>query len=362
MPGVRQKTGSTPTSAPKQIKQGRPEAQAILHRRAPTPTPVFDAYWEFAAERQRIFRDRLVGRDWSTDDVVLQRFRFTNAYRASDRVSQFLIQHVIYGQQGDWRDVFFRVVLFKLFNKIETWIELEAELDTISRLTFDVETYAAVLERIRERRGTLYSAAYIMPSAQHFGSKRKHVNHLRLIRHMLETHLPERLLDCGSASKAFVEISGYPSMGPFLAYQLLTDLCYSSELSFSESEFVCAGPGALDGLHKCFSDPGDYTPNELIAWTMERQRDEFERRGIEFQDLWGRALQLIDCQNLFCEISKYAREAFPHVQGKSERTRIKQGFCPRPEPLSAWYPPKWGLNDHVRSWLLHQQVRTDLFL
>jgi hypothetical protein len=54
-------------------------------------------------------------------------------------------------------------------------------------------------------------------------------------------------------------------------------------------------------------------------------------------------LQLIDCQNLFCEVDKYARVVHPEVECQSGRTRIKQKFSPRPDPLPQWYPPKWGL-------------------
>src|SRR5436305_8783481 len=91
-------------------------------------TPVFEAYWRFAAERQRIFFRRLNNTsDAFTEDPVLKNFKFTNAYRASDRASQYLIRNVIYRKDlpGDERNVFFRVLLFKLFNKIETWETLE---------------------------------------------------------------------------------------------------------------------------------------------------------------------------------------------------------------------------------------------
>ncbi|HYO61463.1 MAG TPA: nucleotide kinase domain-containing protein, partial [Actinomycetota bacterium] len=67
--------------------------------------------------------------------------------------------------------------------------------------------------------------------------------------------------------------------------------------------------------------------------------------------LWGRPLQLIDCQNLFCEIGKYARRAFPEISGVSQRKRIKQVYRPTGEPVTAWYPPKWGVNDRVAQWL-----------
>ena len=55
-----------------------------------------------------------------TDDPILRDHRFTNAYRAADRVSQFLIREVIYGEGAPQttEDVVFRILLFKLFNKI----------------------------------------------------------------------------------------------------------------------------------------------------------------------------------------------------------------------------------------------------
>lgn len=353
MPGVRQKRASDAASSPKQTKH-----LGTSRRRNPIPTPVYDAYWHFAAERQRIFRERLLGRHWQTEDPVIKKYRFTNTYRASDRVSQYLIANVIYDKPRPWKDILVRTLLFKLFNRIETWLGLERELISIDSKTFDVELYGHALNHIRAQQGTLYSAAYIMPSARVFGSRGKHINHLRLLQHMLETSLDEKLLDCRDAAEGFSLLLSYPSIGPFLAYQLLTDLSYSSDLNFDEASFVCPGPGALDGLQKCFSDPAGFTPAEIIAWTMERQEEEFARRDLPFDDLWGRPLQLIDCQNLYCEIGKYARQAFPNVNGNSGRTRIKQSYQPRSEPVTAWYPPKWGLNKRIQTWISQPTATT----
>jgi len=69
--------------------------------------------------------------------------------------------------------------------------------------------------------------------------------------------------------------------------------------------------------------------------------------GVKFPSLWGRPLQLIDCQNLFCEVDKYARVMHPDIEGASGRTRIKQKFRPNTEPIDYWYPPKWNINDAV---------------
>ena len=78
--------------------------------------------------------------------------------------------------------------------------------------------------------------------------------------------------------------------------------------------------------------------------------------NLEFESLWGRRLQLIDCQNVFCEVSKYARVRHPEVSGRSGRTKIKQRFKATASPISYWYPPKWGLNDRVIATL--EEVRS----
>lgn len=60
-----------------------------------TPTVVFDTYWRFAAERLAMFYRRYgePAGPW-TSDSILRSYRFTNVYRAADRVSQYLIAEV----------------------------------------------------------------------------------------------------------------------------------------------------------------------------------------------------------------------------------------------------------------------------
>tara|TARA_B100000941_G_scaffold241504_1_gene185102 strand:- start:3032 stop:3484 length:453 start_codon:yes stop_codon:yes gene_type:complete len=131
-------------------------------------------------------------------------------------------------------------------------------------------------------------------------------------------------------------------IGPFLGYQYATDINYSDLTDFSEMEFVVPGPGALDGIRKCFSDFGSYSASDLIRMMAEQQQLEFERLGLDFAYLGERPLQLIDCQNLFCEVDKYARVAHPEVQGLSGRSRIKQQYRPDINPFTIKFPPKWG--------------------
>ncbi len=327
----------------------------MMRRRPPTPSPVFDTYWRFAAERQTVYLRRLAGGSppWTSDPVIAT-FKFTNAYRAADRVSQYLIRRVIYGGDYNARDTVFRVLLFKLFNKIETWELLERTAGDLRVDQFDAVHFARTLDRALQAGATIYSAAYIMPSGPvEVRQPRKHLTHLNLLASVLKESLPERLIAARSMAEGYELLRALPGIGPFLAYQFVTDLNYSSHLNFSESEFVMPGPGARDGLRKCFGSLGDYAESDVIRWVTERQSEEFAERGLNFASLWGRPLQLIDCQNLFCEVDKYARVVHPDVAGFSGRTRIKQKFAANPIPLaSPWFPPKWELNDRIPP--LHQ--------
>jgi hypothetical protein len=107
------------------------------------------------------------------------------------------------------------------------------------------------------------------------------------------------------------------------------------------------GPGARSGIHKCFSDLREWPEEDVLRWITDNQDAQFAERELEFKSLWGRPLQLIDCQNLFCEIDKYARVKFPGIPGRLHRTRIKRRFEANRIMIAQWYPPKWGINANV---------------
>jgi hypothetical protein len=308
------------------------------------PTPVFDTYWRFAAERQSIYDARVAGcpGPW-THDPVLLRHRFTNCFRAADRVSQFLIHDVSYQGSQQPEEVVFRTLLFKLFNRVSTWRLLTDALGGLTWQHFDLSAYDQVLTGAFSRGVKLYSAAYVIPPPR-LGAERKHTNHLRLVEHMMTTGITEGLLAANSLCAVYKTLLSYPAMGDFLAYQFAIDLNYSTAIDFDEMEFVVPGPGARDGIRKCFGSEADRIEPEVIRYMAEHQREHFDRLGLSFGGLRGRPLQLIDCQNLFCEVDKYARVVHPNVAGHSGRSRIKQLFAPVAERVPAWFPPKWSLS------------------
>ncbi len=313
-------------------------------------SPVYDAYWKFAVERQNIFFKKF-GRTPSplTSDPILQKHKFTNAYRASDRVSQYLIRNVIYKGNKSPDEVFFRILLFKTFNKIETWEKIGNEMGgEISLKNYTFKRYRKILSNLMDKKQKVFSAAYILPSGKReFGYERKHENILKLIELMIKSSLPQRISERTSLNEIYELFLNYPTVGPFLAYQYSIDIAYSELTDDLESDFVVPGPGAKDGIKKCFIETNGLTDSEIIEYMTDNQEKEFARLGLKFKSLWGRRLQLIDCQNLFCEVSKYSRVSHPQIKGVSGRTRIKQIYSPNSQPINYWYPPKWNINHLV---------------
>ena len=95
-----------------------------------------------------------------------------------------------------------------------------------------------------------------------------------------------------------------------MAYQLVTDINYSNE--------------------------------DIIRYMYLNQDKEFKKLGLDFKRIGKRKLQLIDCQNIFCELDKYLRK-YKHSL-KSNRVNIKKKYSPKKNKINYIYPPKLNIN------------------
>ena len=327
----------------------------------PKKSIVYSSYWHFAVKRHDVFIKRLQDPygPWTSDPAIRDN-RFTNIFRASDRVSQYLID-LQYNDQ-ETSQIFFTTILFKIFNKIETYRYLERELGDVRFSSFSPLRYDELLTHRMASRNTIYSGAYIMPSAGRvFGYKFKHTNHLFLLEQMMKDKAYNTVAEAKSLEEVYKILLSYPSLGFFLAFQYAIDLNYSSIVNFSEMDFVVAGPGAKSGIMKCFDHLGDYTCEDVIKLMVDSQEEECQRLGLDLPTLWGRKLQLIDCQNLFCEVDKYLRVIRPEFKGSAGRTRIKQKYTFSKGPISLFFPPKWNIN-HKLTLPCQMKANADMYL
>ncbi|TFY63010.1 hypothetical protein EVJ58_g3497 [Rhodofomes roseus] len=201
----------------------RPKFAVIDEQRFPV-SPVLDTLFYFMAERHRIFLRRTSGeeRPW-TDDEILQKYPFTNVFRVYDRTTQYVLRHVVNQGSQDLHESCFRVILFRMFNKIETWKHLKQQIGELTWADFDVHTYEKVLGAVS---GPLYGPAYICPAPNNIGGKFNYARHLRLVQLLMEENLPKQLKRFRYLKDAHGWLLLFPSMGDFTALQYVAPRVY----------------------------------------------------------------------------------------------------------------------------------------
>lgn len=304
----------------------------------------FRFYFYFIQERMNIFWNKYEHKDHLTDDPILHEYKFTNVYRACDRVSQYLIRDVIYNDIDRYtpEDVLLRIIVFKVFNKIETWNYIR-EISDITMDSFNVERLSKDLLQ-RQKNYPIFSNAYMMAGSHsdYPSIKTKHQLWLQIIEdEFIKKKGVAKIMKARSMEAIYLLLREYPLIGDFLAYQYTIDLNYSPYLNFDEDSFVKAGVGAVRGIKKCFLSYGSCY-EDAIVYTHNHFEELQVRYGLSnFRPLPGRKLKLIDLQNCFCETDKYLRAKMPEL--KVGNVRIKQHYKPSNGKINYYFPDKWGV-------------------
>lgn len=321
------------------------------------PANITDHFWAFAYRRMARFYLRYIPvpaappLSGDVGDTILSRFHFTNVFRATDRVSQYLIKNVIYEDgfsainsvikpNRDPENTFFRTVLFKLFNSPETWDHFTGYFGHIRRSHWNLERWIKALPP-KPFRGAYMNAlpgdvtGYPRPTGQGAAAIRA----LQMVDWLVQHETwKEALAD--HPMKVYDALTECPNIGDFLGYQLVTDLGYG--LGYEEGQIMIPGPGARSGAR--FYDPHE-DPSNTIWWCWGNQVHELARIGLPPITLYGRGMRPIDVQNVFCEFSKYVGirwgvdpKGNPYPAGKQRRRRI---YRQAEEPPPLFFPDHW---------------------
>ena len=326
----------------------------VFHKhKVPVPNMhTFRHYFYFMQERMNIFWRKCEGCAFCMpEDSILKEYKFTNVYRACDRVSQYLISNVIYNGINKFtpRDMLLRILVFKIFNKIETWQYLEEIYGDIRCDHFDVDYICGLLSRRRENT-PIFNNAYMMTGSHRLYDylPSKHAKWLQMVKdEFLGKGIVDKVLKAKSMAEVFAVMEKCSFVGGFLAYQYTIDFNYSPYINFDENSFVKAGIGAVRGIKKCFSSIGD-DYEDAIRHTFEHLDDYRKEFGYDdFKPLPGREPHLIDLQNCFCETDKYLRAKMPELLVGN--VRIKQRYKESPRPIDFKFPPKWNISANLHS-------------
>ena len=290
-----------------------------------------------------MFWRRCEGKMLLTSDPILREYKFTNVYRACDRVSQYLLRYVIYNKVEKYspEDMLLRILVFKIFNKIETWEYLKQVYGEITIHHFDVKKISALLSE-RQRYTPIFNNAYMMTGShkRYDYLPTKHEKWLTMVKEeFLGEGVVTKILMAKSLEEVYTLLRGCSFLGGFLAYQYAIDFNYSPYINFDENSFVVAGIGAIRGIQKCFLSHGA-SYEDVIRYTQQHFNELQNKYGYtDFKPLNGHVPTLLDLQNCFCETDKYLRVKMPDLLVGNKR--IKQKYKPQDASIHYTFPPKW---------------------
>ena len=322
----------------------------------------YQYYFYFMQERMAIFWRRYEGKGYPfSKDPIFANNKFTNVYRATDRVSQYLIKDIIYNEKNhnlDAEDILLQILLFKIFNKIETWVCLEKEFGQMTINNYNPTVISRYLSKLIKEK-PIFSSAYMMTGSHKEYEKyaSKHEKWLNMVKkEFIIGGKFKKIVQAKSLEEIYNILNSCAFLGGFLSYQYTIDFNYSNVIDFDENSFVKAGIGAIRGIKKCFEDLKNYNCEDAIRFTLDNLEKYQEKYGFtDFKNLFGRNPKLIDIQNCFCETDKYLRVKMPELQ--IDNVRIKQKFKKPKELYPLFFPPKWNINSKCEKLCLPKNMQ-----
>ncbi len=275
-------------------------------------------YYTWEREVIRIVKERGGDKPW-TKDPVLARYKFTNIRRRDDRVSRWIIEHLIEPNEKR-EDLWFTLLIARLINWPPTLQHLlDEKMLPCSPVEFSPTKFSESVEKFRATSAKSYSGAYMVyPTRLSPGG----VKSLALAKHIIAptvaigTDLSE--IACGSTPSvgSFVTVLSHSfGISTFMAGQVAADLTYSSYHlgpSADLHSFAPIGPGSSLGLNLMLGR------KPTAKWSQDEfNRELIKIRNAIIENLEIEDLTLHDVQNIMCEYSKYCRAVLKEINPKN---------------------------------------------
>lgn len=269
-------------------------------------------YWIEARDAIRLKRLRGEPGPW-TDDPILSKYRFCNVRRQHDRVSQWIISHILH-PYANHENLWLMAAIARYVNWTPTLQEImDAGLWPSQANTFHFLSIAEVIEARTARGEQAWTGAYMIraesnPNAEWYNwSKARYVMEKVIKQELWDDRLAiTKAIADGSLEGVHATICGRYGWGSFMTGQLVADLSYAPPLWAAPDLYTWAplGPGSRRGLNRLAGRPLDYNLQQAQAVEEMRELrfDVICELGVDFDDL-----TLHDIQNCLCEVDKYLR-------------------------------------------------------
>ena len=261
-----------------------------------------DTYFYWIHERETIRLNKEVEQKpppW-TDDPILQKFKFCQVFREDDRTTRWFRTHIRDPYRDD-PEVLMATVIFRWFNYIETGRTLVK-----NKLHIEWDRKKAIEEITKQNKWV--TGAYIVKTPNRMD---KVTGVAECISHMWgdREKLVEKILETNSLEKSWNILRDYPYMGPFMAYEVITDLRHTYLLRDAEDilTWANAGPGAMRGLNRLAGRELGFCKrshpwNEEMRNLWEISRDKLNPNLIDLDKF-----EMREIEGGLCEFDKYSR-------------------------------------------------------
>ena len=281
-------------------------------------------YFIWEREAIRVARENGHPAPW-TADPTLQKYKFTNVRRRDDRVSQWIIKHLIQPAVEDGDEyLWFTLLIARLVNWPPTLQALlQAGVLPCSPAKFDAARFESVLEGLRASGAKVYSGAYMLyPTKKNPGGNKARAVAEHIIGDVVNRapaiHDAMWGKDCVFNIERFVTaLSECFGISTFMAGQVAADLTYTGMDCSDLYSYAPIGPGSMRGLNYLQGRaPFASWKSGMFTLTLEGINDHIANK------LYITDLTLHDVQNCMCEYSKYCRAVLG--EGKPKNTYIPE--------------------------------------
>lgn len=296
-----------------------------------SPVPRLPDLARFMRERHNIYLKRRNGYPgpW-TNDPILQQGRFCNIFRELDTVTIWIREN-IREPFANHPHLWFMLAIARYINWPPTLAYLQQfpgawpshENFSPERLTFALEHLAQLGEKV-------YTGAYMIraesdPKAPWYSwTKHRYIAEIVLGRLWEDRDRWRNILDTAEergetrTNPAWPSLQGvweafqehhYIGWGPFMAYEVVTDLRHTRYLRDAPDimTWANAGPGAIRGLNRLHGRPLNEQPKkEQTNEEMRKYLTELNLIAALWPRNWPR-LEMRDVEHSLCEFDKYER-------------------------------------------------------
>jgi hypothetical protein len=269
-------------------------------------SPAIQQFFSVARERERIRLKREAGqkKPW-TDDKIFRAWRFCNVHRENDKTSVWFRDNIRKPLlDADPQKQIESTIIFRWFNRIQTG-------EKIKDLLLGQWDTEEARDRLRDEKPVV-TGAYIIKGPDGY-SKLDGV--LYCVNAALD-RTPEMTKRWGSTQdftlqEAWEDLVEFYYLGPFMAYEIVTDLRWTPVLGNAPDimTWANAGPGCARGLGWIIGDQRAFNSNsakhQLGMLSMMEGLLEYSKT-----DLWPSSWQpweMREVEHWLCEFDKYKR-------------------------------------------------------